>query len=109
MKIRPLAMLLMLSAASVSIAGCGYTEIIRLYFQEQQYQKDQELIAEIKGALLADPQLRQAPVRVEAYLGAVRLSGAVTSAGQKQQAETVAEQTDGVESVVNDLIVREPS
>lgn len=103
---RRLATLIALSTAFVSIAGCGYTEIIRLYFQEQQYQKDQELIAEIKGALLADPQLRQAPVRIEAYLGAVRLSGALTSDGQKQQAETVAEQTDGVESVVNDLIVR---
>lgn len=108
MKIRPLATLLALSAASVSIGGCEYTEIIRLYFQEQEYQKDQELIAKIKGALLADPQLRQTTVQVEAYLGAIRLMGAVSSIEQKRRAETITEQVDGAESVENDLVVRGP-
>lgn len=103
-----LATLIALSAASVPIAGCDAVDLVRLYFQEQEYQQDQELIARIKGALLADPQLGQVPVRVEAYLGDVRLYGTVASFRQKQRAETVAEEVDGVESVANELIVREP-
>jgi osmotically-inducible protein OsmY len=108
MKIKPLAMLLVLSAASVSIAGCEYIEVVRLYFQEQEYQKDQELIAKIKGALLADPQVRKVPVRIEAYLGDVRLSGSVASSNHKLRVQAIVDQVDGVESVNNDLIVRGP-
>ena len=108
MKIKPLAMLLALSAASVSMAGCEYIELVRLYFQEQEYQKDQELIAKIKGALLADPQVRQVPVQVEAYLGAVRLSGSVASPDHILRVQAIVDQVGGVESVDNDLIVRGP-
>lgn len=97
-----------LAAASVLITGCGYGELVRLYFQEQEYQKDQELIAKIKGALLAETQVRQEPVLVEAYLGDVRLSGTLSSAEKKQLAEDVAAQVSGVESLDNDLIVRAP-
>jgi osmotically-inducible protein OsmY len=107
-KLSRLATLIALSAASAQIAGCGYGELVRLYFQEQEYQKDQELIAEIKGALLADPQIRRAPVQVEAYLGTVRLSGTVSLPDQKQRAQAITEQVDDVESVDNDLIVQEP-
>jgi osmotically-inducible protein OsmY len=97
-----------LSAAAAPLAGCGYGELIRLYFQEQEYQKDQELIAKIKGALLADPAIRRAPVEVDAYLGDVRLGGALGSEKQKQRAEEVAEQISGVESVVNEIEVKVP-
>jgi|GEM_PF-2132122 len=104
---RPAA-LIGLSAISVHIAGCGYAELVRLYFQEQEYQKDQELIAKVKGALLADPRIGHAPVQVEAYLGDVRLSGMVSSSAQRQHVEAVAEQVSDVESVVNDLTVQKP-
>jgi hyperosmotically inducible protein len=93
---------------AVPVAGCGYGELVRLYFQEKEYQNDQELIAKIKGALLADPQVRASPVLVAAYLGDIRLSGTVSSAALKQQAEKVSEEVSGVESVDNDLVVRKP-
>jgi osmotically-inducible protein OsmY len=97
-----------LVAASFLIAGCEYGDLVRLYFQEQEYQKDQELIAKIKGALLADQQVRSEPILIEAYLGDVRLSGTISSPGQKQLAEDVVGQVSGVESLDNDLIVRAP-
>ena len=97
-----------LAAASFLIAGCEYGELVRLYFQEQEYQKDQELIARIKGVLLADLQVRSEPILIEAYLGDVRLSGTISSPGQKQLAEDIVGQVSGVESLDNDLIVRAP-
>lgn len=97
---------ILLAAASFLITGCEYGELVRLYFQEQEYQKDQELIAKIKGALLAETRVRREPVVVEAYLGDVRLSGTLSSAKKKQLAEEVAAQVSGVESVDNDLVVR---
>jgi len=108
MKLARPATLFALSAASAQVAGCGYVELVRLYFQEQEYQKDQELIARVKGALLADQAIGDAPVQVEAYLGAIRLSGTVPSAAGKRQAEAIAEQARGVESVDNDLMVQAP-
>jgi osmotically-inducible protein OsmY len=107
-KLARLATMITLSTASVHISGCEYGELIRLYFQEQEYQKDQELIAKIKGALLADPQVRDAPVVVDAYLGDVHLSGTISSPEQKQRAEEVIEQVGGVESLHNDLKVQAP-
>jgi osmotically-inducible protein OsmY len=106
MKNRPLSAMIALSALSAQFSGCGYGELIRLYFQEQEYQKDQELIAKIKGALLADSDTRHASVEIEAYLGDVRLGGVLPSSKQKQRAEDIAEAVDGAESVVNEIEVR---
>ncbi|MBL1263570.1 BON domain-containing protein [Methylomicrobium sp. RS1] len=106
MKIGSVPAIIGLSAFTAQLSGCGYGELIRLYFQEQEYQKDQELIAEIKGALLADSDTRHAPVEIEAYLGDVRLSGMLASSKQKQRAEDITEQVSGVESVVNAIEVR---
>jgi osmotically-inducible protein OsmY len=108
MKLLRVPAMISLAAASVLITGCGYGELVRLYFQEQEYQKDQELIARIKGVLLADLQVRSEPILIEAYLGDVRLSGTISSPGQKQLAEDVVGQIDGVESLDNDLIVGAP-
>jgi osmotically-inducible protein OsmY len=108
MKLWRLPAMISLAAVSALGTGCGYGELVRLYFQEQEYQQDQELIAKIKGVLLADSQLRSEPVQVEAYLGDVRLSGTIASPGQKQSAEDAVEQVDGVKSVENELDVREP-
>jgi osmotically-inducible protein OsmY len=107
MKLWRILAMITLTAASALSAGCGYGELVRLYFQEQEYQKDQELIAKIKGALLAEPQLRRETIQVEAYLGDIRLSGAISSPGQKQMAEEIAGQVDGVDSVDNALSMRD--
>jgi osmotically-inducible protein OsmY len=108
MKLLRIPAMITLAAASSLSAGCGYGELVRLYFQEQEYQKDQELIARIKGALLADPQLRRETIQVEAYLGDIRLSGTISSPRQKQMAEDIAGQVDGVDSVDNTLSLRSP-
>ncbi len=90
-----------------NVAGCEKMKLVRLYFQEQQYVKDQILIAKIRGAFLADPALADAPIKISAYLEDVTLSGTVDSRAQALQAVATARAVEGVKSVYEALIVKE--
>lgn len=66
---------------------------------------DDQLAADLARALGQDPRTRDLPIGVYPKLGAVRLSGAVHTAGQKAAAEEIARQFPGVRSVETNLIV----
>ncbi|BAU48839.1 transporter [Sulfurifustis variabilis] len=67
---------------------------------------DSAINAKVKSQLLADPQVSGLNVNVTTYRGQVQLSGYVNSNEQRQRAEQIARNVEGVKSVSNDLIVK---
>ena len=67
---------------------------------------DASITAKVKSQLLADPEVAGLNVNVTTFEGQVQLSGYVESSQQRQQAEQIARNVEGVRSVSNDLIVR---
>jgi osmotically-inducible protein OsmY len=61
------------------------------------------LTAAVKAALLTAPDLASMQINVDSNGGVVTLRGEVKSSAEKTQAEQVASNVDGVQSVVNDL------
>ena len=98
-----------LVAAVVLLSGCDLvrfywnetsgvppTKLVPLFFQEREYAEDQRLIAKVKGALAAEPELRGARIGVDAYKMDVTLE--VKDPAQRQKALAVAGAVPGVKS-----------
>jgi hypothetical protein len=86
----------MLSAAGCSLAGRTFTG----------YMGDHAVGVDVKHRL-ADLHVRHLRrVKVDVYDRVVYLSGSVNTPEEKSDAERAAWQVDGVEQVVNDLVVR---
>ncbi|MER3399381.1 MAG: hypothetical protein C4315_08565 [Chloroflexota bacterium] len=67
---------------------------------------DTELQIRVASAITSDPRFRRCgPVRVESFLGNVRLQGRVPTAEHKVLAEQIARQVPGVKALVNELTV----
>jgi osmotically-inducible protein OsmY len=66
---------------------------------------DQELIRDVKNALLYDPATESYQVTVSATEGAVRLTGTVDSWQERRLAERLARGVRGVRAVSNDLAI----
>jgi len=64
---------------------------------------DSTITSKIKSNLLKDEGLKSLRVSVETHQGVVILSGFVKTEGQKNQAEKIAEKTEGVTDVKNRL------
>ena len=71
------------------------------------YVDDARVRHAVKRRLTGDGVARQG-VKVDTFGGTVYLSGEVETAVQKSDAEIAAWQIEGVEQVVNDLVVRQP-
>jgi hyperosmotically inducible protein len=63
--------------------------------------QDTTVTTKVKAALLADEQVKGNDIKVETKEGAVTLSGRVDSADQKQRAEQLAMNIEGVRTVEN--------
>ena len=74
-----------------------------------EYIDDQAITAQVKTALLNDPEVKGLQVKVETYNGVVQLSGFVDNPSQIPRATEVAKGVKGVKSVKNDLNLRSQS
>ncbi len=70
-----------------------------------RYVEDTVLIAKVKTALIQQKGLEGFNIHVNAYKGVVQLSGFVDSDVNKELAGQIAKSVDGVNEVVNNLIV----
>ena len=70
-----------------------------------RYVEDSVLIAKVKTALIQQKGLEGLSIHVNAYKGVVQLSGFVDSDVNKELAGQIAKSVDGVNEVVNNLIV----
>ena len=71
-----------------------------------EYIDDKVITAEVKAALLNDPEVKVLQINVETYNGVVQLSGFVDNPAQIPRATEVAKHVKGVKSVKNDLNLR---
>lgn len=102
-KAKTISLLIALSLSSSFMAGCatGYqTE------STGQYVDSSAITAKVKTQLLADKYVPGSAITVKTYKNGVQLSGFVNSARQKQRAELIARNVEGVTYVDNALIVK---
>ncbi len=71
-----------------------------------RYVEDSVLIAKVKTALVQQKGLEGFSIHVNAYRGVVQLSGFIDSDVNKELAGQIAKSVDGVDEVVNNLIVQ---
>lgn len=88
--------ILLMSLALTAVSGCATFDPW----------EDTRIEADVKAQLVAEKGANLTRVGVLSSNGAVYLSGAVESADQKAQAETLAKGVRGVRRVVNTLDVR---
>ena len=70
------------------------------------YVKDSVLTARVKTALLQQKGTEGLSIHVNSYKGVVQLSGFVDTDVNKELAGQIARNVDGVQEVVNNLIVK---
>ena len=70
---------------------------------------DDEVTADVKAKLDADPELKDCKLEVEAIPGVVELKGKVTSAELSQKAQDLAKGAAGTRTIKNSLSVTGPS
>lgn len=90
----------------VLVAACDEETAKQQTSQVEQYVDDATITTRVKAGLLKDPTLEKLKIEVETSQRVVQLSGFVDSEATKDLAEEVAENTEGVKDVENDIIVR---
>ncbi len=72
-----------------------------------EYIDSAAVTTKVKAAFVKDPELKVFSISVDTFKGVVQLSGFVASEEQVVRAGEVARSVSGVQSVSNDLIVKE--
>src|SRR5438128_4736170 len=85
-------------AITVVLVGCSSQAI-----------DDTTVSAKVKSKLAGDPQTSAIKIGVQTNAGVVTLSGTVPTDAEKDKAEQIAKNTDGVKRVVNDIRVNPES
>jgi|EP01034_Spumella_vulgaris_P037113 osmotically-inducible protein OsmY len=68
-----------------------------------EYIDDTALTANVKAAMVNQPELNASEINVETYKGTVQLSGFVSSQADIDKAVAAARSINGVKSVTNDM------
>jgi osmotically-inducible protein OsmY len=71
-----------------------------------QFVDDSLITTKVKSKLIADMVLKGFAIKVDTEQGVVRLSGIVDTATQKQRADEIARDTQGVKGVSNEIAVK---
>ena len=66
---------------------------------------DAAILAKVKAAYAADPDISALKINVDSTQGAVRLKGEVKNITLWRKAEDIAKKTNGVKSVENNLVI----
>ncbi|MDB6096998.1 MAG: transport-associated protein [Francisellaceae bacterium] len=66
---------------------------------------DANIVATVKAKLIAEPKIPSKNISINSYKGTVQLSGFVDNEAQINQAVAIARNVNGVNSVVNNLMV----
>jgi len=103
-----LLMLLLTLLPTLMLGGCAssYEEPDARTFGE--FTDDVALLSKVKAALIADKQIGGFRINVDVYRRIVTLKGKVANTEQRAKAEKIAEETKGVASVDNQLVVPAP-
>lgn len=89
-------------APAVFTTGCAVTQGRE---SAGQYTHDKEIAAKIKAQMYKDPLVKGTQVEVNVFNGACQLSGFVESQQAKDRAGEIAQNTKGVNQVINNLVL----
>jgi len=103
---KTLVALIASAAAVLSTAACSATRTQRAPGEQID---DAALLTSVKSALVADPVTEAGEINVDVNRGVVKLAGFVDTPKEKSQAGAVARQVHGVQSVQNDIAVKNGS
>src|SRR5688572_2209226 len=95
---------LIASGAVLGMAACSSTRTQRAPGEQVD---DAALLTSVKSALVSDPVTEAGEINVDVNRGVVKLSGFVDSPQEKSAAGDLARKVDGVQSVQNDIAVKE--
>ena len=95
---RPIAFVCVLFL-TVNAAGCG----THLGADAKVSDRNEQMAAEVKAALVQEAGLNAAPIDVKVQNGVVTLGGFVEKESHRQAAERAAGRVRGVQSVINHL------
>jgi osmotically-inducible protein OsmY len=96
---------LVASMTVLTATGCAVTR-----HQETvgAYVDDAAISTKVKAKFADDPTVSAMAIKVDTMKGVVQLSGFAKSSEERMQAERLARDTNGVQGVRNDIIVRQP-
>jgi len=94
---------LLAALALTSLVGCASTQT---HESTGQYIDDTAITANVKAAILNEPNLKSAEINVETFKGRVQLSGFVATKASADRAVVLAQNVKGVSSVANDMRVK---
>lgn len=83
-----------------ALVGCASTATTE---STGEYIDDSVVTANVKAAMVLQPELKASEINVETYKGAVQLSGFVSSQEDIDKAVAAARGIHGVKSVTNDM------
>lgn len=92
-----------LAAAALAMTGCAVTrgqETVGAYID------DTTITTQIKARMAKDPRVDAVAISVETLKGVVQLSGFAKSAQEKNVAEAIAREINGVKGVQNSIAIR---
>ncbi len=92
--------ILFAAVALTGLVGCASTQ---RHESTGQYLDDSGITAKVKTAIFNEPTLKSAEINVETFKGRVQLSGFVSSRANIDRAVQLAQSTNGVTSVANDM------
>jgi hyperosmotically inducible protein len=95
---------LVAGTALLGTAACSSTRTQRAPGEQVD---DAALLTSVKSALAADPVTEAGEINVDVNRGVVKLAGFVDTSKEKSKAGDIARQVDGVQSVKNDITVKE--
>ncbi|GJL69807.1 MAG: hypothetical protein NPIRA06_24420 [Nitrospirales bacterium] len=87
---------------TLTAAGCG----THLGADAEVSDRNEQIAAEVKVALVQEAGLNAAPIDVKVHNGVVTLGGFVEKESHRQAAEKAAAHISGVESVINTIQVK---
>jgi osmotically-inducible protein OsmY len=102
--------LALIALLAFPVMGAVITSCASTTSQEStgQYVDSSAVTMKVKAELLANKEVKSLPITVNTYKDGVQLSGYVDNAYQKAKAGDIASHVEGVKSVDNALIVKNP-
>lgn len=95
--------LVLASLLACSAAGCAVT---RDQSTVGNYIDDSVITTHVKAKFAEDSQVSAMALSVETLRGVVQISGFAKSSKEKERAGQLARSTDGVKSVINNVVVK---
>lgn len=103
MKINKYFSVMLMAVALAAVVGCASTSTKE---GTGEFIDDSVITTKVKTAILNEPGLKVADIKVETFKGTVQLDGFVNSSTDEKQAVEVTRRVGGVKAVRNNLHIR---